>query len=122
MDSTSTVIWALCVIIVGFLIYRVILKVKRPKPILTFPQKYARWIKATDEKGKEYLFGTNDAMLEKDVERFSQCDLSRYPVGEIKGFNNKIEIIYSSTQETSPGNLNDPYWNPSKGGSDPYEK
>ena len=55
------------------------------------------WILAWDETKKEYVFGTNPKMLQeggldgmKDLDRFRQCDLKRYPSGAKTGFNNEV--------------------------------
>lgn len=40
-----------------------------------------------------WVFGTNPTMLQKgDLERFKHCDLSRYPVGAMEGFNNEAVL------------------------------
>ncbi len=55
------------------------------------------FIMARDNNKQLYIFGTNRNMLKKgDAERFLHCDLSRYPVGAMSGFDNQVTVIETS--------------------------
>jgi len=55
------------------------------------------FIMARDNQGRLYAFGTNEKMLGGgDAERFKHCDLSRYPVGAMVGYDNQVEVIETS--------------------------
>ena len=60
------------------------------------------FILAWDKNGKRYAFGTNPHMLtdRDDAERFKTCDLSRYPVGNMKGFHNRVVVIQTLEGKT----------------------
>ncbi len=56
-------------------------------------------IKTTDSTGRSRFYGTNTGMLERDLQVFSRCDLSRYPEGKMKGFRNGVELIRTNPHE-----------------------
>jgi len=67
---------------------------KKKESEYTIPNNF---ILARDSQGCLYAFGTNETMLSRgDAERFKHCDLSRYPIGKMEGYDNEVSVIETS--------------------------
>lgn len=61
------------------------------------------YIKATDELGNEYMFGTNLNILNQEVERYKHHDLERlehhtFADPDSTDHSNKVEVLYVDVQ------------------------
>jgi hypothetical protein len=56
---------------------------------------------AWDSNNKRYCWGTNAFMLTEkhDAERLKHCDLSRFPAGDMNGYNNRVIVIQTWQKE-----------------------